>query len=827
MSGQLLIWMTLLSVIFTGCTSKLKSTEREKKIVTSPRVFQIEEPSDLLLGPVAGGVVGDFRLENSKVIAIVGHPKRPLGFSVTGGNLIDLARQTDFPADHLNQVTLYLQDEFPRQAKYLSVKIIDAGGPGTPAILRASGVDSKDEKIQIETDYILYPDADWITLETRFVSTSTRTYESYKPGDAIQWGRVQHMGPVEGFKLPGRRVNLPWIAGLGERTSYGVVEEEGKSIEVLSGSMWSDTVSTAQRLEPKKEIRHRRHIVVGTGDTASLVPSIYKLSRRKTGKIAGSITGPSGPIGDAKVEVFDEDLRLIAIANTNKRGRYSVETPPGQYSLMVSSPGRPGVQTSSTTREVTVTENQTFTRSFKLGRKTSLSWKINSESGPPAPVKVTIVGIEGTPHPNFGPNYLAHGASHIVLSRNGAGTIPLGLGKYRVHISRGPEYELIEKEIEITSESSIEITGTMTRVVDTTNFIAAELHQHTAPSFDSGVSLRDRTLSLAAEGIELFTSSDHNVLVDFAPVVEKSGLSAQLKSMIGTEATTHSVGHFNSFPLKMRSDKPRGGMQDPEHWTPTAIFDFVRKLAISPEQSVIQINHPRAGYIGYLDVMKFDPVTGKAADPRFSLDFDAMEVIAFGFEKETKKTLDDWFSLLRQGVRITATGNSDSHTIYGRENGWPRNMICSTTDDPAEAKVSELMDSLKNGCVTISAGPFITIQSGKTKMGGIAAAVRGEIEVTVDVKAPSWVPVDWVQLFVDGKPSSKFPVRGRKAQRYRRTHKVKCREDCFVVAMAGSKRSLAPIVSTWRERQPTPIGMTNPIFIDVDGNGKYNREVRK
>ena len=65
MSGQLLIWMTLLSVIFTGCTSKLKSTEREKKIVTSPRVFQIEEQSDLLLGPVAGGVVGDFRLKNS------------------------------------------------------------------------------------------------------------------------------------------------------------------------------------------------------------------------------------------------------------------------------------------------------------------------------------------------------------------------------------------------------------------------------------------------------------------------------------------------------------------------------------------------------------------------------------------------------------------------------------------------------------------------------------------------------------------------------------------------------------------------------------------
>ena len=142
----------------------------------------------------------------------------------------------------------------------------------------------------------------------------------------------------------------------------------------------------------------------------------------------------------------------------------------------------------------------------------------------------------------------------------------------------------------------------------------------------------------------------------------------------------------------------------------TAIFNYGRSLAVSSEQSVVQINHPRAGYIGYLDVMKFDPATGKAADPRFSLDFDAMEVIAFGFEKETEKTLKDWFSLLRQGVRITATGNSDSHTIYGRENGWPRNMICSDSDDPHSITVSALMKSLKNGCVVVRPFYFNSIR---------------------------------------------------------------------------------------------------------------------
>ena len=99
---------------------------------------------------------------------------------------------------------------------------------------------------------------------------------------------------------------------------------------------------------------------------------------------------------------------------------------------MVSSPGRPGVQTSSTARIVTVRADQTSKRSFRLGNKTTLSWKIESEEGPPQPIKITIVGIDGTPNPNFGPNYLAHGASHVVISPRGAGRIPLGLGRYRV-----------------------------------------------------------------------------------------------------------------------------------------------------------------------------------------------------------------------------------------------------------------------------------------------------------------------------------------------------------------------------------------------------------
>ena len=103
------------SVIFLGCSSKTTIESNDR--CTSPRVFQIDRVRPPL-GPCSWGVLGDFRRWREPKLSPLWVVKASPRFSVTGGNLIDLAQQRAFPADHLNQVTLYLQDEFPRQATY-------------------------------------------------------------------------------------------------------------------------------------------------------------------------------------------------------------------------------------------------------------------------------------------------------------------------------------------------------------------------------------------------------------------------------------------------------------------------------------------------------------------------------------------------------------------------------------------------------------------------------------------------------------------------------------------------------------------------------------
>src|SRR5262245_58352055 len=223
----------------------------------------------------------------------------------------------------------------------------------------------------------------------------------------------------------------------------------------------------------------------------------------------------------------------------------------------------------------------------------------------------------------------------------------------------------------------------MSRVVDTRGFISADLHQHAAPSFDSGVSLTDRAVSNAVEGVEVLVSTDHNVVTDYRPVIAAQGLGRAVVSIIGTEATTHSVGHFNAFPLMYSPGKLRGGMVDPEGLTPRQIFEYLRGMRVAEIDPVIQVNHPRSGKItGYFDIMWLDPKSGDARDPRFIPDFDAVEVMTFGKTQETDAAIDDWFALLDRGLKITATGNSDSHSISFREVGWPRTFVCVENDDP-------------------------------------------------------------------------------------------------------------------------------------------------
>ncbi|MCA9553332.1 MAG: carboxypeptidase regulatory-like domain-containing protein [Myxococcales bacterium] len=788
--------------------------------VAPARVRVIETPQELLWGPAATGAIGDYMLDNGLVLAVISHDAATSGFAASAGNLVDLAPLPD-GEDHLNEVFMYLDDEFPRQATYSAIKVIEKGGGKKAARVRAIGVDTGNDHLKVETDYILEPGARWITLETRVTNTASITYPKYEIGDAVQWGRTEHMAPGQGFDLPGRRVNVDWLGGIGKDTSYAFVPDGPGRFDTFNGSMWSDPIGMVADLPPNTPVTYRRHVVVGRGDTASFAADVAKLRGDRTGRLTGRVTHGGEPVREAKVWVIAADTDKIAgLARVDKDGWYSIDLAPGRYRARAEAPGRTSVSNGDGDRVVSAGGSETM--SFAMGAEGTVAWRIEGDDGRAPPVKVAVLGRGDTPAPRLGPSFRADGAEQYVLSARGVGEIKLSPGSYEVVVSRGPEYEIIRKQVEVSAGSTEVVQGKLQRSVVTPGLISTDLHQHAAPSFDSGVSLPDRALSNAAEGVEVLVATDHNALTDFRPVIASQGLGRVVYSVVATEATTHSVGHFNALPLQLQPGKPRGGMVDVEGWTPRQIFDFVRGLAAPGDETFIQVNHPRAGKTGYFDLMKVDPKTGKAADPRYISDFDGVEVVVMGKHDETARAMEDWFNILRQGNRVTGTGTSDSHTISLRPVGWPRTYVCVDDDAPPRLDVAAFTHSLREGCATVSNGPVITMHSGETRMGGLAPAPTGELTVDIQVQAAGWIGTDRILLYVDGKVAEEIPIPPERTPvRYTGRHTVRCKSDCFVVAWVDSNESLEPVIARRQHIYPLPVAVTNPIYVDVDGDGRY------
>jgi hypothetical protein len=83
-------------------------------------------------------------------------------------------------------------------------------------------------------------------------------------------------------------------------------------------------------------------------------------------------------------------------------------------------------------------------------------------------------------------------------------TIPVG--EYDVYISRGPEYTLDHQKIKIEKGKTTYLVSTLERAIDTRGFISSDFHLHLV------FAMRDGAILSAAEGIDLLTATDHNIL---------------------------------------------------------------------------------------------------------------------------------------------------------------------------------------------------------------------------------------------------------------------------------------------------------------------------
>ncbi len=459
-----------------------------------------------------------------------------------------------------------------------------------------------------------------------------------------------------------------------------------------------------------------------------------------------------------------------------------------------------------------------------------LSFEIlDDATGQRMPGKLTILGVKGTPTPRLskgdigteGDTSLA--AYNRVFSLGGVGVVPIPTGTYDVTFSRGVEWTISTQRVTLTTSGS-ELHGRLKHVVDTPKWISADFHVHAASSPDSRVPMRDRVYEFVADGVDMIVSTDHNVVSNYQPLIEELHATQYLASATGDEITTGDWGHFGAFPLPHEMESAGHGAIPVRGKTPVEIFHAVRETAPG---AVIDIHHPRLEQAtGYFALGEFDDQQDASTRKGFSYDFDAIEVLN-GYQDTNRRTIDrvmtDWFALLDRGHLVTATGNSDTHHMTYNLGGYPRNYVLVDNDDVATLTGAAVARSVKAHHAFFTTGPIVEFTVGTTGIGDLAPAPGGKAEAQITVRAAPWVSVSRVILYVAGHEVKRWDVpAGDQVERFHTSHAIAVANDTYAIVRVEGDRSLAPVVGGGTGVSVTPFALTNPIFLDADGNGVYD-----
>ena len=638
---------------------------------------------------------------------------------------------------------------------------------------------------------------------------------------------------------------------------------DATSIELAPGESWS---------------YERWVLIVGHPDVASATDVIFERTGLADGRsgVRGTVTPASEPCAVHVATADGAPVTQILTRTTGPdAGRYRAILPPGDYRLTFRGPHREPFE-----RDVTVGAGRfASVANVDLGGTGWLVFEQPFRDGGGG--RVVVTGRDGTPPPTFEPELLdftldgalAESGSetheiHFVGNESDPVRVPIAPGKYRLTATRGLLYGIDQLDIEVvTAGDAVAIRPfVVDRAVALDGFVSADMHVHAQASDDSGISNVARLRGYVAEHIDVMVSTDHDHIADFGPAIEELDVAEKIEVIIGVEVTSSTgseaapwtLGHHNAWPIEHRSNAHRQGAPPSQNLTLANLYALLRS---DYGARVVQLNHPRprsddiseGAYFSHMATAgeAFDPNLPLTAPPNDTLlalatdghtraiDFDAIEIMNGNGAHLYHRVRDDWYALLRQGYLSTGTANSDTHGP-SEIAAYPRNFVQLAAAAPFDPVAFDR--AIRDGRVFGTTGPLIPEfrvsdagSGGSTGgMGELVASKDGRVVVEFRVAAPDWVPVDEVRLVANGEVVHTWPldaVAESDGTRFAHREELVLRGDVFLTLEAGAPLGVDRLA--WIAEHPGPYtqavapgfvsaAFANPIFVDVDGNGRFD-----
>ena len=519
-------------------------------------------------GPDAIGGIGDWLISNGTLCAVISDIAHENEFSSRGGGLVDLGF-CDRADDHYTTSQDLLDGQRTRP---MDIDRIEIGSSGNAASIITFG---SADGAEVETRYSLddqHPNQLSISKRVRVTDENKPGFNFYSPF----WFNYHSMDPFvfasrdnafsrgfnnEDFVTRGssaireaalnadtiilssppdaeQAISYGWQLKSAKRISgeisyevptFVLADEESTVMLVLTDSFYLGDGSYIGLLQlPQLPL-----LSLDEDDYLQIEEVIYVGKNADVASITDQML-PDTPLVSGRVNEVDSALHIEFLDGTPftfirpaADGSFSFRAPAGEYRIRHRASASRAAE-----RLFTVADLDLQIGTLSLPGAAKLNLPRNEA------MRLVFVGLNGTPDPDFEDrltDYSVHDdegdqyrdrISQIFLAGidSDQHQVELAAGSYRVYATRGPEYSLGVSDISVSQGKTIDLQIEPPRhTVPTPGYIAADLHVHTGLSFDNTFSTSARVRTFVAEHGEVMVSSEHDVLVDFAPFIDAMG----------------------------------------------------------------------------------------------------------------------------------------------------------------------------------------------------------------------------------------------------------------------------------------------------------------
>ncbi|MFO7955557.1 MAG: CehA/McbA family metallohydrolase [Candidatus Brocadiia bacterium] len=752
----------------------------------------------MLPGPGAAAQAGDCVLENSLGVFVVAGPDH-IEEGCPAGNLIDAAFQRG--PDYMRLLTPLLGPGEGVHPVYRDVRVQAEGGLDEQAVVAAEGFLPGRPGVRVVTEYTLRPGEERLTITTTVENNTDSMLGRFGFRDLLCHGRTFRYVPGPGLFPTGRESTSRWMAFFGERYCWGLGTEALTRIEGSHGPGSSLLEYATVDIPPGEKRSFTRRLMVGVGGPLAVWKTWEAQEGESTSRLTVCVTDGQSvdPVADATVQLAPEDGRPAIVMLTDEEGTAVAELPSGRYGVVVSKPGRSPLGPVS----ISCVADAAHRFPVTLSPATTLSVRLLGDSGEEAtPVfgRLRLAEPGRNANPARGPAYPEWPWLPAVPVRpTEAARVPVGGSRARTLVGyRGPLNAIAGAPIPAADGRTVPLRATLQQVVDPGTYVAVDFRQHSDVSPDCALTLPERALLNACEGLDGAILSDPAL-----QRIRETALPDGSGALMPAYRWERPGGGAFTF-ISPRQDDAMVGRFVEAASASTSAGDILETARQFFPDALLQVDMP------------LDPRSGVLALhgelPRQS--FHMLDVLSGGEVESANRVMNHWFEVLNEGRRVVATGGSGSVGLHEPLAGQARTFVHCPEGDTPDAIRDAVAQLPRSPNAFVTNGPFLDVSLNEQPIGSTQTIPPGRVQMDVRVRAAPWVDVTWGRVYCNGELVKEFPVEpSRKVMRSERTFEFEVTEDCWFVVQVVGDRPLSPVYGG--TEAPTPFALTNPMWVEV------------